>query len=242
MANNVSLFDVKKVRDAAEKASGRAVADATAYLWTVAKNSVKKNKGREKKTDLDIFAFNSANGEFEKVAPAKKYLKHKDRQNEQIVQRDTKRDVRDLKTQGRYLEKKASAAGQPPKSHRTLTPGWRDYWLREGIRFDPKAGVVYVNPTRTKAKPGQSPHSAMRSKAMPQLIEMGGRATSHIKALKGYFVKKKYYKNGKIKVSYTPIYRRKIKQYQMQPRPFLVPALHKAAEKLIKILKGSIGK
>jgi hypothetical protein len=231
MAN--SLFDVKKIEQLAKQASEKAIAKATAYLWKVARNSVKKSSGTEKKHDLEIFLGEQQGDSYETVEKAKKYLTSPNRSNDQIIQRG-KKDVRSPKAQGRFLNRKASSAGKPPKSHKTITPGWRDHWLREGIRFDPKTGIVYVNPTRKNSSP--------ETARLPALIEEGGQAASNINKLKGYYAYKTYQRNGKTMVSYTPIYHRKEKRYQMKPRPFLKPALIKAADKLLEILENSIGK
>jgi hypothetical protein len=236
MTNNLSLFDHKKIERLAKQASEKGIANATAYLWKVAKNSVKKGSGREKKYSTDMLAWDNSKREWKKVDTVKSYLSSPNRENEQVVQRDTMRDVRDPKTEGSYLQKSPSSAGQPPHSHKTLTPGWRDFWLKKGIRFDPKAGTVFLNPAHIEKGYSQT------SKKMPLLIEEGGDAIAHIKRLMGYAINKRYFKNGKTTVSYSPIYSRKIKRYRMQERPFLKPALHKAAEKLLKILEGSIGK
>ena len=133
------------------------------------------------------------------------------------------------------MEKTPSQPGQPPKSHKTLQPGWKNHWLKEGICPDPKAGVVFLNPAHIDK-------SSERTKKIPELIEEGGSAISHIKKLMGYSVRKKYFKNGNVTVSYSPIYSRRIKRYQMAARPFMKPALIKAADKLLKILERSIGK
>jgi len=234
---NLSVFHVEKVRQATARASEKAVEKATAYLWKTARNSVKKTQGREKKYDLDMFlSARKQNGTLvgEKTMKVKDYLSRPNRQNEQVVIRDSMRNIRDPQEQGRYVTKTPSAGGQPPKSHKTVQPGWIDHWLKKGIRFDPKAGTVYLNPARIDRG------GSGRSKTMPLLLEEGGEALSHVKILKGYFVHKTRYKNGKVTVSYTPNYTRKLKRYRMHARPFLVPAMKKAADQLLKILEGSI--
>jgi len=238
MSGNLSLFDAKKIERLAKKASEKGVERATVYLHTVARNSVKKTADREKKYDLKIFlTARDKSGKIvgEKTMDAKKYFSRPNRAKEQIVQRDTMHHVKDPKTQGRYLDKKPSTAGQPPKSHKTLQPGHIDHWLKKSIRFNPKKGTVFVNPLDRQQVYGLE-------KPLPQLIEDGGRTMSHIKKLEGYFVHKKRFKNGKTTVSYTPAYSRKVKFYQAKPRPFLKPALQAAAKKLLEILENSIGK
>jgi len=229
-----SFFDHKKIGRLAKKASVKAVGKATAYLRTTAKNLVKRSSGTEKKHDLEVFLGERQGDSYETVEKAKQYLTSPNRSSEQIVQRSVK-DVRSPKQQGKYRDRKNSRAGQPPKSHKTTKPGWRDHWLREGIRFDPKAGTVFVNPAHIDKGDG-------RSKTMPLLIEEGGQAVSRVKKLKGYYVYKTYQRGGKIMVSYSPVYDEKSKRYQMKPRPFLKPALVKAADKLMELLKDSIGK
>jgi len=240
---DISIFQVEKVRKAAARASEKAVAQATAYLWKTARNSVKKTKGREKKYELKMFlhtkkhAINAAGGSYinttdDGVIPAKQYWASPNRQNEKIVISDSKYDVRNPKTQGRYLRKTPSAAGKPPHTHKTTQPGFIDYWLKKGIRFDPKAGVVYVNPIDKK--------SVAVSDSLPQVLELGGPALVGFKRLEGYFVYKRHYKNGSVTVHYRPAYSRRQKRYRMQARPFLVPAMKAAAEKLLKILERSI--
>ena len=237
MANSASFFDVKKIEQAAKKASEKGIADATRYLWKVARNSVKKSAGTEKKHDLKMFLGRKQGDDTETIEQAKKYLNSPNRANEQIVVRDSKYNVRDPKEKGSHRHKKPSGAGKPPKSHKTDQKGWRDHWLREGIRFNPKTGTVFVNPARNaKGYPGAP------VRKLPALIEEGGNALSHVKILEGYFVHKTHYKNGKATVSYTPKYRRKVKRYHMQARPFMKPALEKAAKKLLEILKRGIVK
>ena len=152
--------------------------------------------------------------------------------SEHIVQRDTKKDVRNPQSQGKYRFKKPSLAGRAPKSHKTQRPGWRDYWLKEAIRHD-KKGRVFVNPVNRQQAHGIS-------KSLPLVIEEGGQTVSHIKILEGYYAYKKYFKNGKVSVSYRPVYTHKTKKYNANARPFLKPALENAAKKLIEILKNSI--
>ena len=236
--NSISTFDAKKIERLAKKASEKGVERATAYLWKVARNSVKKTKGREKKYDLKMFLTardKSGNTVIEKTMDAKKYFSRPNRAKEQIVQRDTMKDVKDPKTQGSYLSKVSSQPGQPPNSHKTKQPGHIDHWLKKSIRFNPKKGKVFVNPL-------DRPQVFGLEKPLPQLIEDGGRTMSHIKKLEGYYVHKKRFKNGKTTVSYTPAYSRKVKFYRAKPRPFLKPALKAATKKLLEILENSIGK
>jgi hypothetical protein len=235
MAKTVTFFDVKKIEQATKQASKKAIADATAYLHTIAQRSVRKKSGKVEKHDLKIFLGQNADGTYHTEVDAKDYLSKREqkKRNERVVVRDSKRDVRNPQTQGKTRKKEASAAGAPPKSWKSDQKGMRDHWLREGILFDKEAGVVYVNPAWFDKGYG-------RSKTLPPLIEDGGQAVSHTKKLIGYYAHKTHYKNGKTTVSYIPIYERKTKRYRMQSRPFLKPALEKAAKQLLKILEGSI--
>ena len=236
-SNGISTFDAKNIERLAKKASEKGVKSATQYLRTVAKNSVKRNGGREKKYDLKMFLTardKSGNIVGERTMDAKEYFSRPNRAKEKVVRRDTRKDVIAPKEQGSYLQKTSSRAGQLPKSHKTKQPGHIDYWLKKSIQHD-KKGKVFVNPLGRQQMFGLE-------KPLPQLIEDGGRTMSHIKKLEGYFVHKKRFKNGKVTVSYTPVYSRKVKSYQAKPRPFLKPALEKAAKKLLEILKNNIGK
>ena len=225
--NSQSYFDVNKLERLAKKASEKAIGQATAYLWKVTVNSIKRRSGKEKKYDLKIFLGQREDGTYETVENAKKYLARAKRANEKIVQRN-KRDVRTPNARGKYREKTPSAPGQPPRSHKTS-----NHWLKNQIRMIPTKGVVFVNPAERDDRQG-------RSKTIPLLLEEGGLATSHVKILEGYYAHKKYFKNGKVSVRYRPVYSHKTKKYRAQARPFLVPALIQAASKLLEILKNSI--
>lgn len=229
-----TFFDVKKIERLARKASEKAIAKATAYLWKTARNSIKKSAGREKKYDLNVFLGHKGGDSYETVEDAKTYLASPDRANETIVQRD-RQDVRSPQGQGSYRVRKPSAPGRPPKTHKAAQQNGQSHWLKRNIRFDPKAGTVFLNPSPIDKAEG-------RAKTLPPLLEEGGQAVSTTRTLTGYYVHKKYFKNGKITVSYRPVYERKEKRYQMKARPFLKPALESAAQQLIKILEGSFGK
>lgn len=248
MNHSLSFFDAKKIEHLANRASKKGIAEATRYLWKVARNSVKKTIGRQKKYDLKIFVgryrlvgqsrvgTDGATIDYESGSyDAKTYLSSPNRSNEKIVQRDTKYDVKEPQKQGSYRVKPHSHAGQPPRTHKTDQPGWHDYWLKKSIRFDAKDGVVFVNPVRGGRTYGMS-------KPLPLLIEEGGTTVTAIKKLEGYYAIKKYYKGGNITVSYRPRYSQRVKRYHAKARPFLKPALVQAAEKLIQILKDSIKK
>ena len=190
MANTVSTFDIKKVQQVAKKASDKAIEKATAYLWKVARNSVKKSSTKQ------------------------------------------------------------SAPGTPPKTHPTHKKGWKNYWLKERIWRDKKTGTVYVNPDR---KPTEG------ASKLPVLLEEGGtqqiivtrvvanrrnrRNTEgknwiHYRSMESRSEDEQKY----IKAYYDNITIRKRVTRTLQARPFLVPAMKKAAEKLLEILKGSINK
>ena len=62
-----SFVDIKKVQQVAKKASDKAIEKATAYLWKVARNSVKKSSGREKKHDLNLLAWNDSKRNWDTV-------------------------------------------------------------------------------------------------------------------------------------------------------------------------------
>ena len=225
--NSQSYFDVEKIERLAKKASEKAIGNATAFMWKVAVNSINKRSGKVKKYDLKIFLGQREGGSYETVENAKKFLSRAKRAKEHIVRRD-KKDIMNPQSQGKYRVKTPSAPGQPPKSYKTS-----NHWLKNAIRFDPKKGQVFVNPEEREDRWGHS-------KTLPVLLEEGGSATSHVKILEGYYAHKKYFKNGKVNVSYRPVYTHKTKKYQAQPRPFLVPALLKSAKMLLEILKNSI--
>lgn len=102
--------------------------------------------------------------------------------------------------------------------------------MRESIWFDKEAGVVYLNPDRRG------------NRILPKLIEQGGATISYRKTLVGYAVFSKSYKNGKRKVSYSRIYSKKVKPYNVEPRPFMKPGAKKARPYIIKCLRDEIAK
>ena len=122
--NSLSYFDIKTLNKAAKKASDRGVAQATAYMWKVTRNSVKKGSaGKEKKYDLKMFlsARDKKRGNLlvgEKTMNAKEYFSRPNRAKEQTVIRD-KLDTRNPKTQGSYVVRKPSVPWNPPKTHKT---------------------------------------------------------------------------------------------------------------------------
>jgi len=240
--NDQSTLDVRKIERLAKKASEKAIAKATAYLHKTARNSIKKApKGKERKYDLKIKVGKRLAGtgdgkmKYETEVNAREYLNSPDRKKEKIVMRGSRRrSVRNPLEQGTFHIRKrpATTRGKPPYSHKANQPGWMDYWLKKSIRFDPKEGIVYLNPANQKKGKGMND--------LPQTIEEGGHAVARWKVLEGYYAYKTYFKNGKVNVNYTPIYSKWSKRFWMHPRPFLMPALKKAAEKLLKILKGNI--
>ena len=50
--NSISTFDAKKIERLAKKASKKGVADATAYLYKVSRNSIKRSSGKKKDYDF----------------------------------------------------------------------------------------------------------------------------------------------------------------------------------------------
>ena len=244
MKRNVTLFDVKKVQQAAAKATKKGIADATAYLWTVAKNSVRKRDGRKKQFPLHII-----DNEGRRTESVKEHLAKPKRANERVVvhsnpgtgKKRSTGNVREPQTTANYNKKTASQPGKTPHSHKSFKPGWPDYWLRKGVVFDKENGIVYVNPPHV--------NKSEMSQSIPQLIEMGGPAISYKKNFMGYRLRTRKFKNGQVHVTYKEVFwgdqprqPPKPRRYQMKPRPFLKPALEKAAKKLVQILKGSINK
>ena len=226
-------LDVLKIERLAKKASEKAIEKATAYLHKTARNSIKKApKGKERKYDLKIFLGQREDGSYETVENAKKFLAKSKRSKEKIVLRNSRQDVRNPESKGKYIVKQSSAPGQAPLTHRVTKQRRPDQWLKKSIRMNPKKGVVFLNPI---SRDREHMH-------LPGVLEDGGRTTSHIKILEGYYAHKKYFKNGKVSVSYRPVYTHKKKIYRAKARPFLKPALHRASKKLIEILKNSIGK
>ena len=183
-----------------------------------------------------MFLGRSTGESTETVVSAKKYLTSSKRSKEKIVANQSGNVVIPRK-QGSMWRRPASKPGKPPRTHPSDVPGLDDFWLKKSIRFDPKNGVVFVNPPNK----GWSPVS----QTLPILLEEGGTADySKLvrNVLEGYYVYKTNV-NGETQVSYTPYFRKiNSKHYQAHPRPFLKPALVKAADKLLKILENSIGK
>lgn len=221
-----SFFDEKKILKAARKATYKGVDRATAYLWKVAVRNVRKRDDREKEHPLHIF---DASGN--PIRTVAQHMASPGRGRERIVV-SNKKHVRIPASVGSTLIRKKSKPGSSPNTHRTIQPGWKDFWLREGIKFSRPDGVVYVNPPHVN-KTGTS-------RTIPQLMELGGPAMSNNRKLVGYYVRTRRLINGDVHVSYTRVYERSSKRINIKARPFLKPALEKAAEKLIEILKNSI--
>jgi hypothetical protein len=216
------------VRKAAAGATKKGIADATAYLWKVTKNSIKKRDGRQKKYDLKMMG---ANGKFEETV--QEHLSKEHNKDNITVIRDDKRDVRKPLLQNTYRQQKSAPAGSPPYSHKTKQKGWQDYWLRKGVQADFRQGLVYLNPSRIDKGYG-------RSKSIPQLIEEGGTGRVISTKLVGYYIFKRKYKNQKTKVSYSQIFSKRSWKYHFQSRPFMKLALKKSKEKILQIFQKAL--
>jgi len=247
MAKELSFFDHKKIERLAKKASAKGIERATVYLWTVAKNSIKKT-GRQKKYKLKVFltgAYSKKIGRYfnypktfaDQGMTVQQYLNSPDGQSEQIVQdsHHGRSCVRNPKTHNTYIEKKTGAAGKPPHTHKASQPGWIDFWLKKGIQPDKRNGVVYVNPS----PPGKKGNN---DQYLPIKLEQGGVVHSESRRFVGYTIYKHFFKNGKVTTVWRKAFTKHVRNLRMKPHPFLRPALAAAAEKLLKILEGSIGK
>ena len=244
MANEISLFDRKKIERLAKKASEKGIERATAYLWKVVTNSIKKGTTKRKEYDLKIFqGQRTGENDFEQVSKAKKYLSSPKRNGENASIQTTSVQHEGLvrrqglpSPKGSYWKKSASKPGKPPKTHQTDTHGWFDYWLKKSIGFDPQAGVVYLNPAGEKKK------GKVKTYIPRMLEETGMSGTMNVSYLEGLYAYKTRLPDGTVNVTYIPIWHQEKKNYRIKPRPFLKPALARAAQYLIKILENSIGK
>jgi hypothetical protein len=239
-------FQSEKIIKAIKKATKKGIREATAYLYKVIRNSIRREgMGRKKKYELKILTGNYriAGKQGKHVAgnqleyDAKQFLRSPNRSKDKIVVRESKRDERNPQPQSTYLSKAHSRSGVPPKSHKAQKKGWYDYWLKKSIQADFKNGKVFLNPAR---KMNQKTNGL--SKSFPQLLEMGGSAKSVIRYLYGYYYYPFLFKNGKKTVAYTKIYKQKTKSYYFKPRPFMKTALMKSEKKILEILQRNLKK
>jgi hypothetical protein len=239
MSNIVDIkFNDYEIKSLIKKAGKRGIEVATVALWRVTRNSIRK-RSAAKKTDYDLKVFFPEAGKAIKDSrslPVDAYLSDSRRSQEEIVIRDSKRDTRTPQTKYTWKEYKTSVAGDVPMSHPSKNGIEKNnYWLRKSIMFDKKTGQVFLNPMYGGWRAGMD-------KPLPQTIEFGGRTTSYVRTFLGYAVTKKYYKNGKIKVSYSKIYDKKQKVYSAKERPFMKRASIQARPFVLKCLRNEIAK
>jgi hypothetical protein len=234
---DIKLYD-REVKNLIKKAGKKGIEIATVALWRITRNSIRK-RASAKKTDYELKVFFPQAGKAIKDSPslpAEAYFNDSRRSREQIVTRDSKRDTTTPQTKYTWKEYKTSAAGHVPVSHPSKNGITKnDYWLRKSIKFDKKTGQVFLNPMYGGWRAGMD-------KPLPQTIEFGGGTTSYIRTFLGYAVTRKYYKNGKIKVSYSKIYETKQKKYFAKERPFMKIASIQARPFILKCLHNEIAK
>jgi hypothetical protein len=239
MSNIVDIkFNDREVKNLIKKAGKKGIEVATVGLWRVTRNSIRKSSAG-KKTDYDLRVFFPQEGRAVKDSPSvpvEAYLADSRRAREQIVIRDSKRDTKTPQTKYTWKEYKTSTAGHVPVSHPSKNGiAKNDYWLRKSIRFDKKTGQVFLNPMWGGWKAGMD-------KPLPQTIEFGGGTTSYVRTFLGYAVTRKYFKNGKVHVSYSKIYDKKQRKYSAKERPFMKRASIQARPFIVKCLQNEIAK
>jgi hypothetical protein len=234
MTNQIVTINIpdRKIQKLIEKSGQKGIKRATIALWKTIKTSIRKQSGKQKKYELNVYYPEGGKAiTNSKHVPVKEYNAKPNRVMENIVMRDTKRNVTQLKETEIRKFNKTSKPGQLPFSHKTIKKGWKDYWLRDSIQFDAEKGLVYLNPDRRG-----------KNKKLPQLIEMGGNTRSNRTQLVGYARHVIEFKNGKKNVAYTRVYQKSGKNYHATARPFMLPNLKKAMPYIAKCVQEEIKK
>jgi len=212
------MVDDQKVREVFKRKNYRSLEHAAAFLRKYIRRSIEKRSGRKKTYDLKAF-FPSKKGGTDLV-DAGKMSDHLARPTalERVVAYRGRRKGDDIvpKAKDVYVSQKASQPGATPYSWKSYQPGWKDYYIRDSIKYD-------VDESKGVANVFSNPHAygkKMSSASVPQLLERGGSTIARRRWLEGY----KITRWGK-RLLYKCIWKYMEKRIAMKSRPFLKPAL-----------------
>jgi hypothetical protein len=231
--------NLKKIQRQVNKAIIKSNEHATGYVARVVKNSIKKRTGKKQTYKLDIFDWKTQNP----TMTVAEYLSQDRHKGDRIVKysagstgkRAAQDNTREMKPTAERRVKNNKASSLPlswslDKTIKNYKSTWPNYWLRNSIRYDAKAGIVY-----------SSPQFAPRALPIPALLEQGGGTYSYQrKNIEGYYVMTRTFKNGQKHVTFHAKYPKGGRYVRIKPHPFMRPGLEKARPYLPEIYRKNV--
>lgn len=177
-----NTFNAEKVKERAKRAKKWSLADATRYVWTVAKNSVRKGTS-VKKEKIPLSFFDKNGRLLFKGKPTRNFTVGNSKAREERLRAYSRRLQR-LNGKGRGTKAKVIR-----KIKKTLAASIKD--LRREIRDEKKQRRATVNYLKERIGTRQRDYTFFRSLARPSTPGTAPRSWDHWSPYMNYYLKKR---------------------------------------------------
>lgn len=245
-----------EVQKVVKRKSFRAIERAVASIRKYVQRSIPKRSGRKKTAELKAY-FPGVGGAMREGGTMTEHLAKSQGSTRTVVRgRGRQRSDRNPEASRTYFLRKGSSPGRTPHSWKAQQPGWKNYYLRDTVKYEVDqatgTGRVISNPwAYGKDKKRRSTATA----AVPQIMEKGGVIEPNRYYLAGYLITRHtgdtgFSKKGKAykrqyrqtRLSYSRFWKTlNKKRITVQPRPYMEPALVANLKKIPEGWSGSIG-